>query len=99
MNAVAWTIAAGSPDLQLKQPDYALAVQIAERAVQLSKDDPNILDTLAYAYFKKGEIAKAIETQRKAVALAEKDPQFDRETLNEMRERLAQFEKASQQPK
>ncbi|CUU37068.1 MAG: redoxin family protein [Armatimonadetes bacterium] len=99
LNAVAWTIAAGSPDLQLKQPDYALAVQIAERAVQLRKDDPNILDTLAYAYFKKGEIAKAIETQRKAVALAEKDPQFDRETLNEMRERLAQFEKASQQPK
>lgn len=99
LNAIAWTIVAGGADLQLKQPDYNLAVQIAERAAQLSKDDPNILDTLAYAFFKKGEIAKAIETQRKAIALAEKDPQFDKEMLGEMRERLAQFEKASPQSK
>lgn len=99
LNSLAWAIVEDNPRLKLKQPDYDLAVQLAERAVQKSPEDPNILDTLAYAYFKKGEISKAIETQRKAVALAEKDPEFDKQALTEMRQRLERFEKASQQAK
>lgn len=96
LNALAWFIVDDSSVFKLKQPDYGLAVQLAERAVQLSKNDPNTLDTLAYAYFKKGEIQKALDTQRRAIALAEQDPNFDAETLKEFRARLEKMEKASQ---
>lgn len=70
LNQLAWMIVDDKGQVKLKKPDYATAVAIAERAAEVSKyKDPMILDTLAFAYYKKGSIDKAIETQEKAVAL------------------------------
>ena len=78
-----------------KNPDYALAVKIAERGVGLLKDAdpfaPYILDTLAYAYYKNGQLDKALETQGKAVSAAESLTEFDAATLKEIRERMDMF--------
>ena len=59
--------------------DPEAAVRLAERAVGLmEREDPHILellapaaflDTLALAYFKTGDTAKAVETQEEAVAI------------------------------
>ena len=53
--------------LQQKKPD---AVSLAERAVQGAPDDPAVLDTLAQALAGNDKLSKAIETQKRAVALA-----------------------------
>ncbi len=53
--------------LQLKKPD---AVGLAERAVQGAPDDPAVLDTLAHALAGNDKLSKAIEIQKRAVALA-----------------------------
>lgn len=92
LNALAWPMVA--PDSKLTNPDYALAVSLAEQAVAAGKKpDPMIMDTLATAYFKNGDKAKAIETEAKAVALLNADPTADAATKKEMTERLAEFKK------
>lgn len=48
-------------------------LKFAERANQLRPDTPGLLDTLALAYALEGDLAKALETQKKAVALAPGD--------------------------
>jgi tetratricopeptide (TPR) repeat protein len=94
LNSLAWTIAENKNDV-LKQPDYALAIAMAERASELLKhEEPLILDTLAYAYFRSGNKKKAIEIQEKAIAIGEKaGANFDAATLTEMRGRLETFKK------
>jgi hypothetical protein len=88
LNSVAWTIAEGKG---LKNPDYKLAVRLAQVAVDKTKgEDPMILDTLAYAQFKSGDTKKAIATQEKAVALLAKGDYPD-DLKKEMRDRLAEF--------
>ncbi len=95
LNMLAWTIVGDDQPIQIKEPDYDLALAIAQRAVELTKEqDANILDTLAMAHYRKGQLEKAVEVQRKAVALAEKDPDYPKELLSELKERLKQFEKA-----
>jgi thiol-disulfide isomerase/thioredoxin len=80
LNAIAWGVV--DPDAKTK-PDprlVKLAVQAAQRADELSKGkNAAIADTLARAFFVNGEVAKAVETQERAVKLAagtplEKDP-------------------------
>lgn len=72
LNQIAWKIV--DEKSKLKTPDYALAISLAQRASDLLKNaNPMILDTLAVAQFKSGNVAKAIETQQLAVSLAEKD--------------------------
>ncbi|TAJ24766.1 MAG: redoxin domain-containing protein [Planctomycetota bacterium] len=72
LNAMAWTIV--DPDRAPAKQDLPLALRAATRANELVKDDApmkaSVLDTLARVYFAMGEVAKAIETQTKAVALA-----------------------------
>ncbi|MFQ3610021.1 MAG: redoxin domain-containing protein [Fimbriimonadales bacterium] len=95
LNMLAWTIVGDDQPIQLKQPDYDLALTIAQRAVELTKEqDAGILDTLAMAHFRKGQLEKAIEVQRKAIAVAEKDPETPKELLSELQKRLQEFEKA-----
>lgn len=54
-----------------KTKDYPAIVAMAERSNTVSKGkDPSSLDTLANAYFKNGEIEKAVSTQQKALAVA-----------------------------
>jgi thiol-disulfide isomerase/thioredoxin len=78
LNAMAWMMCEDRH--KVAGLDYALAVKIAERASTLADGkDPQVLDTLARAHFKKGDLAKAIEIQKQAVAL---DPNL-KPTLDE----------------
>jgi putative PEP-CTERM system TPR-repeat lipoprotein len=45
-------------------------VAMAEQALKLAPEQPNLLDTLAFAYAQDGQIAKALTHQGRAVALA-----------------------------
>ncbi len=95
LNMLAWVMVGDDMPIQMKEPDYDLAIRIAKRAVELTKEqDANILDTLAMAHFRKGNLQKAVEVQRKAIAVAEKDPDYPKEMLDELKERLQKFEKA-----
>jgi thiol-disulfide isomerase/thioredoxin len=68
LNQIAWLLV--DDKTPLKTRNYDVIVAMASRAVAVSKGkDPSILDTLSYAYFKKGDVDKAIATQKKAVAL------------------------------
>jgi thiol-disulfide isomerase/thioredoxin len=92
LNNMAWEIVDDANKMQ--NPDYALAIYIAEKAVALSKSaDPHSLDTLALAYFKSGDMTKGIATQEKAVSLAMKDKSVDKEILEEMKKRLETMKK------
>ncbi len=49
------------------------AVALAEKAVALSAQQPQVLDTLARAYAASGQLAQAVDTQRRAVLQAPHD--------------------------
>lgn len=69
LNGLAWTMV--DPDGKIQTPNADLAIEIAERANTLSESkNAAHLDTLARAYFVKGNKAKAVEVQTKAVSLA-----------------------------
>lgn len=69
LNQLAWGIV--DPMGGVKDKDLDLAMLAATKGVELTKEkDANVLDTLARVYFLKGDTAKAIEIQKKAVALA-----------------------------
>jgi hypothetical protein len=95
LNSLAWLIVDDKSGV--KAPDNALAVQIAERALALTKTTEQmygfVADTLAYALFKSGQLDRAIDMQAKAVASAEGVAGFPEPTLKEMRERLDMFKK------
>lgn len=91
LNQLAWSMV--EEPSKAKTPDYALAVRIAYRASELTKHkDAMVLDTLAFAYFKNGQVDKAIETQEKAVSLLEKSG-ADPATTKEIKDRLETFKK------
>jgi hypothetical protein len=70
-----------------------MAVDSAKKADTLVKEkDAGIADTLAKAYFDTGKVAKAIETQERAVRLAKGT---DFEQKEELAERLEQYKKAA----
>lgn len=84
LNNLAWLYVVAE-DPAIKNPKRA--VELAEKAVTLSKQlNAAILDTLASAYFALGEIEKAVEHGRKALALAPGNTEFT--------ERLARYEAA-----
>lgn len=69
LNYFAWTMV--DPNGKFENPDLAAALEIAERANTVAEGkNPGVLDTLARAHFAKGDKAKAIEIQTKAVELA-----------------------------
>jgi Flp pilus assembly protein TadD len=75
---------------EVRNPPRAL--ELALKAVALSESrNAAILDTLAEAYFANGNVAMAIETGRKATALAPTNTSF--------RDHLARYEKAAPAPK
>jgi len=86
------------PDAK-KKPDARLvkfALAAAKRADEITLGkDAAIADTLALAYFNDGDTAKAVETQERAVKLAEASPgKMD----PSMKERLEQYRKAVKKP-
>lgn len=87
LNAYAWELLI-SKDHDLRDPSKALP--LAKKAIAGSDEKAAaILDTLGLAYFMTGDTAKALETQRKAVALL---PPGDSPTRTELEARLARFE-------
>lgn len=69
LNEIAWKIV--DPATQLEKRDLELALRAAEKAAELTQwKDGAILDTLARVHAWKGDLAKAIEIQTKAVAAA-----------------------------
>ena len=79
LNNLAWFCA--TSDIYLPE-----ALEAAKRAVALSPETPNYLDTLAEAYFRSGMTDKAVETAEKAARL---DPQ-----TGYFKEQLERFKKA-----
>jgi thiol-disulfide isomerase/thioredoxin len=93
LNSLAWAIV--DPDAKLKPSAklLKLAVESAKKADELVKEkDPAIADTLAKAYFDSGDVAKAVETQERAVRLAKGTP-FEQD--KSLAERLEQYKKAA----
>ncbi len=67
LNAIAWTIV--DPESQIDNRDVDFALTLAKRANEIKKnEDPAMLDTLARAWFLKGDLDKAVETETRAVA-------------------------------
>jgi thiol-disulfide isomerase/thioredoxin len=82
LNEIAWSIV--DPEANVKNKDLELALKAADEAVKLSPKDAAILDTLARVYWVKGDKAKAIETETKAVENAPESQKDDLEaTLKE----------------
>ena len=81
LNNYAWFLA--THDLHLKR-----ARKLAKKAVKLSPRAPHILDTLAEAYHRNGEHARAVKAQKKALGLVSGTQRKQYE------ERLAEFEAA-----
>ncbi len=87
LNTIAWTIL---DEDGVEKRDLDMALKLAMRAVELSKGESGmILDTLGRAYFEKGDLTKAVETQEKAVKHAEDD-----DTKDQLSEALAKYKKA-----
>lgn len=86
LNDLAWTMVT---DPTIQERDWSGALHAAERACELTDHkDAAILDTLAAAYYGKGDVSKAIKWQTKAVELAPPGDMHD-----ELAERLAEYKK------
>lgn len=72
LNAISWNILT-SPRIPVRDRDLAIAMA-AVAAEKTGWEDASVLDTLARGYFDKGDHAKAIELQTKAVAVAGESP-------------------------
>jgi thiol-disulfide isomerase/thioredoxin len=68
LNRIAWTLL---DNKGIKKRDPDLALEAAQRANELTKGaESSILDTLAYAYYHKGDAKKALELQKIAIEKA-----------------------------
>ena len=75
MNQIAWSVVNPENEIGNRDADFALAFAIKADELAKSKDAA-IIDTLARCYWVKGDKAKAIELQEKAVKLAGEDEQM-----------------------
>jgi len=92
LNQLAWMMV--DPQLAeiLEKKNYELAQKLATRACELSKgksDEAPMLDTLAAVHFAKGEHAKAVEVQTRAVDLMK-----GKQGLEEFEAKLETYKKA-----
>ncbi|MEY3144080.1 MAG: Thioredoxin, partial [Planctomycetota bacterium] len=88
MNQLAWMIV--DPQGGVAEPNLEIAMRAATRACELSKnEDGSMIDTLARVHFAKGDVARAIELQKQALAKAPEGPM-----KKEMEETLAEYESA-----
>ncbi|TAJ24232.1 MAG: hypothetical protein EPO68_01770 [Planctomycetota bacterium] len=90
LNELAWTIV--DPARAIARRDLALARRCVERALSLMRETdvlyPGTLDTLGRVYFHEGNLAKARDTQERAIALC-KDPVLKKQ----LEEALAEYRK------
>ena len=97
LNSLVWTLVMDNSPI--KHLDTALAIKIAEKAVKLSNDDPQISDTLARAYFRANRVSDAYDLQKKIVDKISADKNADATTVADMKVRLAMYEKANKPTK
>jgi thiol-disulfide isomerase/thioredoxin len=87
LNEIAWGIV--DPEAKVQKKDLDLAYFAASKAVEITHSkDGAILDTLARVYFCKGDVAKAIELEEKAIEIAPDAIKSDLE------EALSEYKKA-----
>ena len=88
MNQLAWLIV--DPQGGVAEPNLDIAMRAAKRACELTKnEDGSMIDTLARVHFAKGDVARAIELQKQALAKAPEGPM-----KKEMEGTLAEYETA-----
>ena len=79
----------------LERRDMDLALTAAARGVEITRrSDAEILDTLAMVYFRRGEPARAVEAEQRAVDLAS-----DEYVKSNFEERLQEYQKAAREQK
>ncbi len=90
LNMMAWMIV--DPSASVEQKDLDLALKAANRADELTEHNHSgTIDTLARVHFLKGDKAKAIELQTKAVALSEVDG--NERMTDSMKQALEEYKK------
>ena len=88
LNQIAWLNVDPDNGLEDAKRDYKLALKAAIKADELEKGENGaILDTLALAYFKNGDTAKAFKAQEKAIKILGDGDEG-------MKKRLEQYQKA-----
>ena len=93
LNRYAWQLLTVEPE---EWRDAVTALAYARRAVDLPcGDDASVVDTLALAYFRTGDTARAIETQERAIALLQPTDTSLRERLET---RLAEYRDSMKDP-
>jgi len=91
LNAIAWTIL-DNKRIEKRDPD--LALEAAKRANELTDGaEAAVLDTLAYAYYHKGNAKKALELQKRAI---EKVGDAGRNQLEKLQKRLKLYEEKAE---
>ncbi len=79
LNDIAWTIV--DPESKLAKKDLDFALKVALRSVEIGhRKSAATLDTLAWAYFSKGDKANAIACEKEAIELTPADQQADFKT-------------------
>ena len=95
LNQIAWTIVEGNPPVT--KPDYDVAIALAQRGVDITKDGdqlkPMVLDTLAYAQWKKGDKKAALTNKARAVELLKDQKDIPDEIRKEITDRYEMFKK------
>lgn len=88
LNQIAWMMV--DENTKAVDPDFETAIRIAKQAVDASgRKDPAILDTLAYALWRSGKSADAIELGEEALAKAGKDSPL--ELTEELKDHLRKY--------
>ncbi len=94
LNSMAWEM------LSIESPEpEILKAALAISKVAAEKSEPGVgqamaIDTYALALFKNGNKAEAIAQQKKAIEIASKLAELPEGMMEEMKERLAEFEKS-----
>lgn len=96
LNGLAWTMV--DERTGIKGADYALSVRVAQKGVALLKPSDTamsafLLDTLAFAQYKNGDVSSALRNQELALKAADATKDFDPATKKEMLDRLALYKK------
>jgi len=92
LNAFAWEILTEIP---AERRDRAMALRAARTAVAGAPSEPAYLDTLGLALFESGELAEALDVQRRAVSACDAQ---GADFCAELRQRLAAFTAAQASP-
>ncbi len=94
LNFLAWTII---DEQKLKNRDLNVALAIAKQAAEASDhENAAVLDTLARAYFEKGDLDKAVEIQTQAVEKSKNDPLLTDEVKSQVQATMEKYKTEKQ---